>query len=142
MQKELLLDLSDLGIVIDNIEALSLGPVLEDGRQTLIIASDDNFSAFGPQASQFIALALDLGEIPTIAPVLETPDELRFDDSNDTTEAADSDDSAVWVDADGTDHRIVTAMKEGGLRVYDLAGNELAAVRGRSHALQQCRCAL
>ncbi|WP_333833798.1 phytase [Rubrimonas sp.] len=76
--KELLLDLADLGIVVDNIEGMALGPVLPDGRQALVIISDDNFSGFGPQASQFIALALDLGEVPTIAPLLETPDELRY----------------------------------------------------------------
>ncbi|MEL6521584.1 MAG: phytase [Pseudomonadota bacterium] len=77
-QKELLVDLGDLGIVVDNIEGMTLGPVLEDGRQSLLIVSDDNFSAFGPQANQFLSLALDLGEIPTITPILETPDELRY----------------------------------------------------------------
>lgn len=76
--KELLLDLSEVGIAIDNIEALALGPTLADGRQTLIIQSDDNFSAFGPQASQFLAFALDLEGIPTLAPLVETPDELRY----------------------------------------------------------------
>ena len=77
--KTLLADLgADFGIVVDNIEGMTLGPVLEDGRQSLIIASDDNFSAFGPQANQFVALALDLGEVPTITPALETPDELRY----------------------------------------------------------------
>ncbi len=78
VQKELLLDFSDLGIVLDNIEGMSLGPMLEDGRQSLIIVSDDNFSNFGPQANQFITLALDLQTIPTITPTLETPDELRY----------------------------------------------------------------
>ena len=77
--KELLLDLDDLGIVIDNIEGLALGPVLPDGRQSLIIGSDDNFSAFGPQANQFIALAIDLSEIPTIEAITETPSEIRYD---------------------------------------------------------------
>ena len=77
--KTLLADLGEFGIVVDNIEGMTLGPVLEDGRQSLIIASDDNFSAFGPQANQFIALALDIGEIPTITPVVETPDEVRYD---------------------------------------------------------------
>lgn len=77
-EKELLLDLDDLGIVIDNIEGMTLGPVLEDGRQTLTIVSDDNFGGFGPQSTQFIALGLDLGEVPTMAPTVETPEELRF----------------------------------------------------------------
>ncbi len=78
VQKELLLDLDDLGIVIDNIEGMTLGPVLADGRQSLIIVSDDNFDGFGEQDNQVIALALDLDTIPTITPVYETPDELRY----------------------------------------------------------------
>ncbi len=78
VSKELLLDLGDLGIAVDNVEGMAFGPVLEDGRQSLIIVSDDNFSAFGPQATQFTALALDLETIPTVSPTLETPDELRF----------------------------------------------------------------
>lgn len=59
--KELLLDLGKLGITLDNIEGMTFGPTMADGKQTLIIASDDNFGGFGPQASQFIALGLDLG---------------------------------------------------------------------------------
>ena len=76
--KTLLADLSDYGIVVDNIEGMTLGPVLEDGRQSLVIVSDDNFSAFGPQANQFITLALDLETIPKVEAVAETPDELRY----------------------------------------------------------------
>ncbi|MEO0991325.1 MAG: esterase-like activity of phytase family protein, partial [Pseudomonadota bacterium] len=64
VSKTLLADLGDFDIVVDNIEGMTLGPVLEDGRQSLIIVSDDNFSAFGPQANQFITLALELGEVP------------------------------------------------------------------------------
>ncbi len=77
-RKELLLDLGELGIPLDNLEGMTLGPVLEDGRQSLVLVADDNFGAFGPQANQFITLALDLEDIPTIEPVLETPDELRY----------------------------------------------------------------
>ncbi len=129
VQKELLFDLDDLGIVIDNVEGLALGPVLEDGRQSLVIVSDDNFSGFGPQESQFITLALDLGEVPTIAPVLETPDELRYDSAFDGTEAADPDDPAIWLDPeDAAGSVVVTAMKNGGLRVYDLAGKEIQRI--------------
>ncbi len=48
----------DLGIPIDNIEGMTFGPTLPDGRQTLVIVSDNNFSA--AQFTQFIVLALDI----------------------------------------------------------------------------------
>ena len=48
----------DLGIPIDNIEGMTFGPSLPDGRNTLIIVSDNNFSA--GQFTQFILLALDI----------------------------------------------------------------------------------
>ena len=48
----------DLGIPIDNIEGMTFGPTLEDGRQTLVVVSDNNFSA--GQFTQFIVLALDI----------------------------------------------------------------------------------
>ncbi|MBW4647094.1 MAG: esterase-like activity of phytase family protein [Kastovskya adunca ATA6-11-RM4] len=44
IQKKLLLDLSDLGIYLDNLEAMTLGPRLADGSQSLVLVSDDNFS--------------------------------------------------------------------------------------------------
>jgi hypothetical protein len=48
----------DLGIVPDNVEGMALGPVLPDGRQILILVSDNNFSQ--SQVTQFIALALEV----------------------------------------------------------------------------------
>ncbi len=126
VQKELLLDLGDLGIVLDNLEGMTLGPVLADGRQSLILVADDNFGAFGPQASQFIALGLDLGTIPSITPVAETPDSLRYDNAFDATEGPDPDDPAVWRHpGDAAASVVITAMKTGGLRVYDLEGSEI-----------------
>ena len=47
-----------LGIPIDNIEGMTFGPSLPDGRQTLVIVSDNNFSA--GQFTQFVVLALDI----------------------------------------------------------------------------------
>ncbi|MDH3755771.1 MAG: esterase-like activity of phytase family protein [Acidimicrobiia bacterium] len=48
----------DLGIPIDNIEGMTFGPRLPDGRQSLVIVSDNNFSP--GQFTQFIVLALDI----------------------------------------------------------------------------------
>jgi 3-phytase len=58
VDKRLLADLADLDITPDNVEGMTLGPVLPDGRQTLILVSDNNFSP--SQVTQFIALALEV----------------------------------------------------------------------------------
>ena len=51
----------DLGIPIDNIEGMTFGPRLSDGRRTLVIVSDNNFSA--GQFTQFVVLALDIDPV-------------------------------------------------------------------------------
>lgn len=56
-QKTLLLDLDDLGIPLDNVEGLTFGPRLADGRQSVVLVSDNNFAA--SQFSQFLLFALD-----------------------------------------------------------------------------------
>lgn len=58
VSKRLVFEFDDLGIPIDNIEGMTFGPPLADGRQTLVIVSDNNFSA--GQFTQFVALALDI----------------------------------------------------------------------------------
>ena len=55
-QKTLLLDLGTLGIPLDNIEGMTLGPKLPDGRQSLVLVSDNNFAA--SQFTQFLLFAL------------------------------------------------------------------------------------
>ena len=56
-QKKLLLNLDALGIYTDNIEGLTFGPRLPDGRFTLILVSDNNFS---PDAlTQFLLFTID-----------------------------------------------------------------------------------
>ncbi|MGM0932492.1 MAG: esterase-like activity of phytase family protein [Bacteroidota bacterium] len=45
--------------IIDNIEGMSFGPVLPNGKQSLILVSDDNFSSFGHQITQFILLEIE-----------------------------------------------------------------------------------
>jgi hypothetical protein len=58
VSKDLIFAFDSLGIPIDNIEGMTFGPVLPDGRQSLVIVSDNNFSPF--QFTQFIVLALDI----------------------------------------------------------------------------------
>lgn len=53
--KTLVADLTQLHTV-DNVEGITLGPKLPDGRQSLIMVTDDNFSP--RQATQFLAFAL------------------------------------------------------------------------------------
>ena len=65
----------------------------------------------------------------TLKPVLETPDELRYATPNDLSEGADSDDPAIWANPeDAAGSIVITAMKNGGLRVYDLNGTELQTI--------------
>ncbi len=63
VQKKELLDMSELVSRVDNLEGMTFGPDLPDGRRTLIMVSDNNFSSV--QKTQFIALALTfLTDIP------------------------------------------------------------------------------
>ncbi|OLT68245.1 endonuclease/exonuclease/phosphatase [Moorena producens 3L] len=56
LQKKLLLDLSELGIYLDNLEGMTLGPRLSDGTQSLILVSDNNFSE--AQVTQFLLFGI------------------------------------------------------------------------------------
>ncbi|MCV7302623.1 esterase-like activity of phytase family protein [Mycobacterium barrassiae] len=56
MTKSLLVDLTDTVRPLDNIEGITLGPRLPDGRQSLVLVSDDNFSP--RQFTQFLAFVL------------------------------------------------------------------------------------
>jgi hypothetical protein len=55
-QKTLLLDLGSLGIPLDNVEGMTFGPDLPDGRKSLIMVSDNNFAA--SQFTQFLLFAV------------------------------------------------------------------------------------
>ena len=57
MSKRLVVDLADVkGLPrIDNVEGITLGPRLADGRRLVVLVSDDNFST--SQVTQFIAFA-------------------------------------------------------------------------------------
>jgi len=54
-QKTLLLDLDELGIPLDNVEGLTFGPRLPDGRRSVVLVSDNNFAA--SQFTQFLLFA-------------------------------------------------------------------------------------
>ena len=56
LQKNLVFNLQDLGINLDNLEAMTFGPRLPDGSQSLILVSDDNFNA--DQVTQFLLFRL------------------------------------------------------------------------------------
>jgi hypothetical protein len=56
-QKRLLLDLDELGIPLDNVEGLTFGPRLPDGRRSVVLVSDNNFAA--SQFTQFLLFALE-----------------------------------------------------------------------------------
>lgn len=57
VQKKLLLNMDVLGIHIDNIEGLTFGPKLSNGKQSLIFVSDNNFSP--DQVTQFLLFTIE-----------------------------------------------------------------------------------
>ena len=58
-EKTLLLDLDALGLPLDNVEGMAFGPDLPDGRRSLVLVSDNNFS---PAAfTQFLLFAVSPG---------------------------------------------------------------------------------
>ncbi|MEH2127452.1 phytase [Nostoc sp.] len=136
-QKRLLLNLTDLNLPtdanhpitgVDNIEGIAFGPKLADGRQSIVLVSDNNFGS--TQYTQILTLGADL--VPTATPTLETRPPL-FDDEDPTLPAvdqnADADDPAIYVNAtNATDSLVLTSVKNAGLRVYDLSGNLLQTV--------------
>jgi hypothetical protein len=59
INKQLVLDLSTLGIKLDNLEGMTFGPKLADGSRSLLLVSDDNFS--DQQFTQFLLFRLKMG---------------------------------------------------------------------------------
>lgn len=122
--KELLVDFADLGVTPDNLEGMALGPQLPDGRQSLIVVSDNNFNP--NQKTQFILLALELETVPAALPVRETPGYL---DEEESDRAGDSDDPAIWVHpTDPARSLVIATVKDGGLVVFDLNGQIVQAI--------------
>jgi len=65
VEKRLVLNFDSLGLPtgLDNVEGMTLGPVLPNGQQSLVLVSDNNFSA--TQFTQILAFGLALeNEIP------------------------------------------------------------------------------
>lgn len=56
LNKQWLFDLQELGIYLDNLEGMTLGPRLPDGSQSLLLISDDNFN--DEQISQLLLFRL------------------------------------------------------------------------------------
>ncbi|MGG6267242.1 phytase [Leptolyngbya sp. AN03gr2] len=123
VQKRLLLNFDDLELPTgtDNIEGISFGSRLPDGRQSLIITSDNNFSP--TQFTQIIALDAEI--LSTATPTVETRPDLLDDD----IQESDADDPAIYVNAiDAAKSLVVTSVKNGGLRVYDLGGSLVQSI--------------
>lgn len=60
LSKTLVLDLADTGLQsVDNIEGMSWGPPLPDGRRVLLLVSDNNFNP--AEVTQFVALRQETG---------------------------------------------------------------------------------
>lgn len=68
VSKTLLLDLSTLNIPLDNIEGISFGPLLPNGQRSIVLVSDNNFSA--TQFTQFIAFGADVIPAPSTLALL------------------------------------------------------------------------
>jgi hypothetical protein len=56
-QKTLLLNLNQLGIPLDNVEGMTFGPRLPDGRRSVVLVSDNNFAP--SQFTQFLLFAIE-----------------------------------------------------------------------------------
>ena len=133
-QKRLLLDLNDLKLPtdanhpitgLDNVEGLAFGPKLADGRQSIVLVSDNNFSA--TQFTQILTLGADL--VPTAIPTVETRPDLVDDGTLPFSQRADADDPAIYVNStDSAKSLVVTSVKNGGLRIYDLSGSLLQEI--------------
>jgi hypothetical protein len=55
--KKLLLDMDDLGFYIDNIEGITFGPILKNGKRSLLFISDNNFNPL--QKTQVLLFEID-----------------------------------------------------------------------------------
>jgi 3-phytase/alkaline phosphatase D len=136
VKKQLLLDFADLGLTLDNIEGMTFGPTLPDGRQSLIVVSDNNFNVGNPndpndnQITQFLAFALDIDTTPAVLPTVETSQVIDDDENLPTGAiAGDADDPAIYVHpTDSSKSLVISSLKDGGLATYNLKGQLLQSI--------------
>ncbi|MEO8412227.1 MAG: esterase-like activity of phytase family protein [Ginsengibacter sp.] len=57
ISKKLLLNMNDLGIYIDNIEGVTFGPMLPNGKRSLLFVADNNFNFF--EKTQFLLFEIN-----------------------------------------------------------------------------------
>ena len=57
ISKKLLLNMDNLGFYIDNIEGVTFGPKLSNGKRSLIFIADNNFNPL--EKSQFLLFEID-----------------------------------------------------------------------------------
>ncbi|RYF84648.1 MAG: esterase-like activity of phytase family protein, partial [Chitinophagaceae bacterium] len=57
IRKRLLLNMDTMGIFINNVEGASFGPLLPNGKRSLIFVADDNFSP--NEKNQFLLFEID-----------------------------------------------------------------------------------
>lgn len=62
VDKRLVLDLATLGVDLDNVEGVTFGPTLANGNRSLVLVSDNNFSA--TQFTQFLAFEVTAAAVP------------------------------------------------------------------------------
>jgi myo-inositol-hexaphosphate 3-phosphohydrolase len=79
--------------------------------------------AFAALATAAIAPTFAFAEVAVVTPTLETAN--LGEENGD----ADADDPAFWIDpADAAKSLVITAVKNGGIRVYDLQGAEVQVI--------------
>lgn len=57
ISKKLLLNMDNLGIYIDNIEGVTFGPILSNGKRSLVFIADNNFNPL--EKTQFLLFEID-----------------------------------------------------------------------------------
>jgi myo-inositol-hexaphosphate 3-phosphohydrolase len=128
------LDDTDLGVTLDNVEGMTFGPDLPDGRRTIVLVSDNDFGLFdGTEFTQFLVFALQTETIPGPAAALETPNTLDSENNPDGILSGDSDDPAIWIHPDNTTQsRVLVTVKDGGLMALDLDGQVVQSITPES----------
>jgi myo-inositol-hexaphosphate 3-phosphohydrolase len=127
IHKRELLDFSQVISYVDNLEGMTLGPRLPDGRQVLIVVSDNNFHPL--QRTQFVALALTFETTPAVPPTIETPRTIDDEAPIGDVLLGDSADPAIWVHpSDPEQSLVIASLRDGGLVVLDLDGQVVQTI--------------